>query len=99
MQGSENIDQADDFTYLGIIIKDSGCDEDIKGRLAMAQGLCSRLKNVGRTRKISVQIKIKILEATLMILVTYDSETWVLGKTEEYFKKKIPKESSKDFFV
>jgi hypothetical protein len=66
------IDQLDRFTYLGSIInKDSGCLEDVKTRIAKAQGIFSQLKNVWKYRKISLRTKIRILEATVMTGVKY----------------------------
>ena len=43
--GKENIDQVGSFTYFGSIIgKDSGSREDVKSRIAKAQGVFSQLK-------------------------------------------------------
>ena len=43
--GNESFDQVGSFTYLGIIIsKDSGSSEDVKSRIAKAQGVFSELK-------------------------------------------------------
>ena len=44
--GNEKIDQVGSFVYLGsIIIKDGGNSEDVKSRIARAQGVFSQLKN------------------------------------------------------
>ena len=52
--GNEKIDQVDRITYLGSIIsKDSGSNEDVKRRIAKAQGVFSQLK-VWKNRKKSV---------------------------------------------
>jgi hypothetical protein len=43
--GNENIDQVSSFTYLGSIFsKDGGSSEDVKSRIAKAQGVFSQLK-------------------------------------------------------
>ena len=43
--GNEKIDQVDSFTYLGSIIsKDGWSSEDVKSRIAKAQGVFSQLK-------------------------------------------------------
>ena len=44
--GNENIDQVGSFTYLGsiILVKDGGSSEDVKSRIAKAQGVFSELK-------------------------------------------------------
>ena len=50
--GNENIDQAGSFTYLGSIIsKDGGSSEDVKSRVAKAQGVFSQLKKIGRIER------------------------------------------------
>ena len=44
--GNEKIDQMDIFTYLGSIIsKDGGSSEDVKSRIAKAQGVFFTVKN------------------------------------------------------
>ena len=68
--GNEKIDQVRSFCYLGSIIsKDGGSGEDVKSRIAKAQGVFSQLKKVWKNRKISLQTKIRILEATVMTVV------------------------------
>ena len=72
------------FSYLGSIIsKDGGSSEDVKSRIAKAQGVFSQLKKVWKNRKISLQTKIRILEATVMTVVKYGSEAWTLRKADE----------------
>ena len=83
--GNEKIDQVGSFIYLGSIIsKDGGSSEDVKRRIAKAQGVFSQLKKVWKNRKISLQTKVRILEATVMTVVKYGSEAWVLRKADEY---------------
>ena len=49
MLGNEKIDQVGSFTYLGSIIsKDGGSSEDVKSKIAKAQGVFSQLKKFGR---------------------------------------------------
>ena len=43
----------------------------------------SQLKKVWKNRKISLQTKIRILEATVMTVVKYGSEAWALRKADE----------------
>ena len=43
--GNKKIDQVGSFTYIGsIICKDGGNSEDVKSRIAKAQGVFSQLK-------------------------------------------------------
>ena len=82
--GNEKIDQVDSFTYLGSIIsKDGGSSDDVKSRVAKAQGVFSQLKKVCKNRKISLQTKIRILEVRVMTLVKYGSEAWALRNADE----------------
>ena len=82
--GNEKIDQVGSFSYLGSIIsKDGGSSEDVKSRIAKAQGVFLQLKKVWKNRKISLQTKIRVLEATVMTVVKYGSETWALQKADE----------------
>ena len=70
--GNEKIEQVGSFSYLGSIIsKDGGSSEDVKNRIARAQGVFSQLKKVWKNRKISLQTKIRILEATVMTVDYY----------------------------
>ena len=47
--GNEKIDQVGSFAYLGIIISKKGENsEDVKNRIAKAQGVFSQLKKFGR---------------------------------------------------
>jgi len=84
MLGNEKIDQVGSFTYLGSIIsKDGGSSEDVKSRIAKAQGVFSQLKKVWKNVKISLQTKIGTLEGTVMTVVKYGSEACVLQKVDE----------------
>ena len=61
--GNEKIDQVGSFTYLSSInSKDGESSEDVKNRIAKAQGVFSLLKKVWKNRKTSLQTKIRILE-------------------------------------
>ena len=82
--GNEKIYQLGSFTYpVSIISKDGGSSEDVKSRIAKAPGVFSQLKKVCKKSKISLQTKSRILEATVMTVVKYGSETWVLRKVDE----------------
>ena len=82
---NEKIDQVGSFSYLGSIFisKYVGTIEDVKRRIAKAQGVFSQLKKVCKNRKISLQTKIRISEVTVMTVVKYGSEAWALRKADE----------------
>ena len=83
--GNEKIDQVESFSYLGSIFisKDVGTIEDVKSRIAKAQGVFSQLKKVCKNRRISLQTKIRISEVTVMTVIKYGSEAWALRKADE----------------
>ena len=71
--GNKKIDQVGRFIHLSSIIsKDGVSSEGV--RIAEAQGVFSLWNN----RKISLQTKTRISEATVMTVVKYGSEAWVL---------------------
>ena len=81
---TKKIDQVGSFTYLGSIIgKDGGSSDDIKSRIARAQGLFSKLTKGWKNRKISLQTTIEILGGSEMTVVKYGSEAWALQKADE----------------
>jgi len=70
MLGKEKVNQVDSFTYIGSIIsKDSGCNKDIKSKILKTEGVYSQLKKAWKNTKISLQTNIRILEATVIIVV------------------------------
>ena len=78
MLGNEKIDQVDSFTYLGSIIsKDGGSSEDAKIRIERSKVFFT-VENIWKNM-------IKILEATVIIVLKYGSEAWMLWKTKEDF--------------
>ena len=73
--GNEKIDLKGIFTYLGSFVsKDGGNSEDDKNRIAKAHCVFSQFKKIWKNRNISLQTKIRILEATVMTVVKYGSE-------------------------
>ena len=58
------------LSYDGSIIsKDGGSSEDVKSRIAKAQGVISQQQKVWKNRSINMQIKVRILEGTEMKVV------------------------------
>ena len=81
--GNEKNDQVGSFIYHGSIIsKDGRSSEGVISRIVNAQGLFSQLKKVRKNRKISLQTKIRMLEAKVMVVVKYGSEAWVFRKAD-----------------
>ena len=82
---SKKIDQVSSFTYLGSIIsKEGGSSEDVENRIAKARVFLNNQKKNWKNRKISLQTKIRIKEATVMTVVKYGSEAWALKKQMKF---------------
>ena len=82
------------FSYLGSYTrKDSRCNE-----YRECQGFFFTVEKVWKNRKISMWTKIRILETTLMTIVNYGSEAWVLWNEEGRFTRCFPEKLPTDFF-
>ena len=73
--------------------------KDVKSRITKAQVyFFFTVKKVWKNRKISLQTKIRILEATVMTVVKYRPEAWVLRKVDlrltRCFPQKMPTDCS-----
>ena len=82
--GNEKIDQVSSFTYIGgIISKDGGSRENIESGIPRAHDVSSESKRVWKNRKMSLQTKIRILEATVMTVVKYGNEARAFRKVDK----------------
>ena len=63
--------KVDSFIYLGSIIsKDNGSSENVKSRIAKAQGVFSQLKKVWKNKKMCLQTEIRSLEVMTHSVMT-----------------------------
>ena len=71
MLDNKRFDQVDNFTYLGSITNNDGrCSEDIKRRITEVQSVFHGRKEFEIIGEISLRTKIRLLEATVMTVVS-----------------------------
>ena len=81
---SKNKNQVDSLICLGSITSEEGwCNEDVKSGITKEQDVFSHLKKVWKNKKISLPIKIRVSEATVMTVIKHVFEACALRKTEE----------------
>ena len=71
------------LTLVVLLVKIVGALKILKVEKPRLRLFFSHLKNVWTNREISLQTKIRILEATVMTVVKYGSEAWGLRKADE----------------
>ena len=82
--GETELNQVDQFTYLGgVISQDARCELDIKRRISLAMGVASSLKTVWESREISTKTKVRVYETMVMSVLLYNSETWTMKGSDE----------------
>lgn len=76
-----NIEEVDEFTYLGSIIsKVGGADADVKSRIKKAQQAFGQLRPIWSSRLISTSTKLRIFNSNVKSVLLYGSETWKVTK-------------------
>ena len=97
-QKTATIEQVDSFNYLGALVtSDARCKPDIRRRIGMAKDTYLRIKNVFNDRKLSVNLKIRLLKTFVWSTLLYGSESWTftsetrrnLEATEMWFLRRM----------
>ena len=92
------IEQVDGFNYLGALMtSDARCKPDIRRRIGTAKDTYLRMKNVFNDRKLSVNLKIRLLKTFVWSTLLYGSESWTftsetrrnLEATEMWFLRRM----------
>ena len=84
---SDNIKQVENFKYLGSTITSDGrCDIDIKTRIAIAKEFFQRMSKILCNKKLSVNIRCRVLECYIWPILQYGCESWTIS---EIYKKKL----------
>jgi len=75
--GEREIEEVDEFTYLGSKISGSGgTEEDIKARIRKAQHSFMMLRPVWRSTALSRKTKLRLFSSNVESVLLYGSETW-----------------------
>ncbi|RUS68798.1 hypothetical protein EGW08_023439 [Elysia chlorotica] len=78
----EDIKEANKFTYLGSIVnKDGGSHEDIKCRINKARHAFITLRQIWKSKTLSIHKKLRIFNTNIKSVLLYGSETWRVTKT------------------
>ena len=56
---------------------------EIRRRLTMAREAVSKMDNIWRSRRVSLNLKLRVLRATAFPIVIYGSESWTMQKADE----------------
>src|SRR5688572_5890685 len=79
LDGSK-IKQVENFIYLGSLITEDGrCDGEIKRRIALAKDAFQKLENILLNRKLSIEVKKRILDCYVISTLIYGSECWTIS--------------------
>ena len=71
------LENVEEFTYLGSIIStDGGTDKDILARIGKARTAFAMLKNIWRSKQISLKTKLRLFNSNVKSVLLYGSETW-----------------------
>ena len=77
----ENIEEVDQFTYLGSIVnKTCGAEEDIKSRISKGRQILAMVRPVWKSTTLSENTKIRIFNTNVKSVLLYGAETWRLTK-------------------
>ena len=74
------LEQVESYQYLGQIITEDGrCENEIRRRIGIAKTNFLKMKDVLITKKLSMEIRKKILHCYIMSTLMYAAETWVIN--------------------
>ena len=91
----EVIQMTDHFTYLSSVVSESGgTKEDIVASIRKAQQAFATLRSVWKSRAISLNTKLRILNSNIKSVLLYGSETWrltkvLLSKVQSFLNKRL----------
>ena len=92
--GDEVIQRTDHFTYLGSVVSESGgTEEALVARIRKAQQAFATLRTVWKSRAISLNTKLRIINSNIKSVLLYGSETWrltkaLLSKVQSFLNKR-----------
>ena len=72
-----------DFIFLGSkITVDGDCSHEIKRHLLLGRKAMTNLENTLKSRDITLLTKVRIVKATVFLVVMYGCEGWTIKKAE-----------------
>ena len=87
----DEIEEVDDFTYLGSKMSNTGDGEvEIWARLAKASQAFASLRSIWKARNICLKTKLRIFKSIVISTLLYGSESWKVTKTISNLPKQMP---------
>ena len=82
MVNISNIEVVENFVYLGSqLCNEGGSEDNMKRHIALAEATFWRLwEKVFKRHEISLTIKLRLLNAAVMPILLYGSETWSMKR-------------------
>ena len=75
--GGGQIENVEEFCYLGSVIsRDGSCDKEIRTRMGKANTTFGRLTNIWKSKRLHLQVKIRLYESLVLSTLQYGAETW-----------------------
>ena len=77
------LEQVDKYTYLGQVITEDGrCEVEIRRRIQIAKTNFLKMKNILTSRKLSIELRMKIMDCYILSSLLYASETWTINEAD-----------------
>ena len=83
MIGDEELEQVDTMKYLGVMIigSDGSMDQEVEARIGCATRVIrGKSQAILRRRELSMQTKLRVVDAMVMPVLMYGCEAWALQK-------------------
>ena len=78
-----NNGNSDRLYFLGSkITADGDCSHEIKRRLLLGKEAVTNLDSILKSRDITLPTKVRLVKATVFLVVTYGCESWTIKKVE-----------------
>ena len=68
------------------VTSNGNCDKDCQQRIGKANSVFGRLKDIWKSKHISLKVKVRLYESLVMSTLLYSAELWPLSVTQ---KKKL----------
>ena len=79
----ETVETVSDFIFLGPkITADGDCSHEIKRHLFLGRKAMTNLDNILKSRDMTLQTKVRLVEAMVFPVVMYGCESWTVKKAE-----------------
>lgn len=83
LKDGENIEQVEDFMYLGSTISSDGrCKKEIIKRICQAKVAFNKKRNIFTSKSIDLNIRKNLLKTYIWSIMLYGCETWTIAREE-----------------